>query len=439
MGLRNLLAMLLNPKHILHRTQPLHSLSPPTRAMAPPSWVILATAPRVSADLPPAADLSLALAAPPRVAHLTLGPRVFPADPDPQARLASPCLLAADPSSARFLVLAPPSVADRPPTRPRVYTGPSGVERTVHIGRVPEPNCFLLDVPAATASRVPDPDCVTFNWGDLGVIAAPAGGYMLAGFDFIVGSKDAELICFSSQTGEWVTKDVRNPLRSWIWNFRDVVSHDAKLWWVDTAAGLLSCDPFADHPVMAYVPLPKQDKPRRRCCYYCSERAAASRRRVMLSDAKFRCVEMSRDHKAEGKAEGVAPTVTVRTLADPEKAEWTLEYKVAFADIWAADSYKAAGLPEKDPVVALIHPNNPGVLYFFVDKFLFGVDMRAKVVLECAPHDLSSEGGVSSSSVLAWELPPALTAGLAGDGSDASVKEEEFGGPSNNLIDRSGE
>ncbi|KAL6627058.1 hypothetical protein ACP70R_030784 [Stipagrostis hirtigluma subsp. patula] len=369
--------------------------------MASPSWVILATVPRVSDDLPPAADLSLALVAPPRVAHLTLGPRVSPADPDPQARLASPCILAADPSSGCFLALAPPSVADRPPTRPRVHTGPDGVERTLHIGRVPDPSCFILDVPAATASRVPDPDRVAFNWADLGVIAAT-------------------LTCYSSKTGKWVDKDVRNPEPDWIWNFEHVISHNGKLWWVDTAAGLLSCDPFPDHPDMAFVPLPgeggsdddelleegQNDDDEllggHGCCSYCAERDAGSRRHVMLSNGKFRCVEMSCAHQ------GGAPTFAVHTLADPETAEWTLEYEVCFAEIWADGSYKAAGLPEKAPVVALIHPTNPDVLYFFVDEFLFGVDMRAKKVVECVAHELhgpAAQGGVSSSCVLAWELP----------------------------------
>ncbi|KAL6850258.1 hypothetical protein ACP4OV_020885 [Aristida adscensionis] len=108
---------------------------------------------------------------------------------------------------------------------------------------------------------------------------------------------------------------------------------------------------------MAFVPLPRHDRgqpPRGGCCYYCSERAAASRRRVMLSDGKFRCVETTRHH--HGEREGAATLVTMRTLADPKTAEWTLEYEVSFADIWAAGSYKAAGLPEKAPdSVTFVH------------------------------------------------------------------------------------
>lgn len=92
--------------------------------------------------------------------------------------------------------------------------------------------------------------------------------------------------------------------------------------------------------------------------------------------------------------------------AHPEKAQWTPEYCVSFAEIWAGESYKAAGLPKKAPVVALIHPKNPDVVYFFVE-YLFAVNMHTKVV-EGEFHM------VGASRVLAWELPPALTAGSSG-------------------------
>ncbi|TVU47913.1 hypothetical protein EJB05_07529, partial [Eragrostis curvula] len=396
-------------------------------ASASPSWVILDVVPRVSAAAAEGQtgddDIALALAAPPRVTKLTVGPRVFPSDPDTQARVPFPYVLASDPSGL-LLAIAPPSKSERAPEEPRVWRAPDGTERTVYIGRVSDPAYLVLDVPAGTASRVSDPDVQ--NSSSLGVIAAPGGGgaYMVVEFQSMVGSRDAELICFSSETGEWVEKEVANPLPRWIWTFYDVVSHDGKLWWVDRAAGILACDPFADEPDMAYVPLPEEDgdddEPHSGCGY-CSERMAATRRVVKLSDGKFRCVEMgcARD--------GGAPTLTMRTLVDPATPKWTLEYQVNFAEIWAADSYKAAGLPEKAPVVALIHPKSPNVVYFFLEENIFGVDMPARKVVECAAHELdvaSSKGGASSSCVLAWELPQALTAGLPEEVPDNGVKEE---------------
>jgi hypothetical protein len=76
---------------------------------------------------------------------------------------------------------------------------------------------------------------------------------------------------------------------------------------------------------------------------------------------------------------------------------WTLEYAVSFADIWASESYKAAGLPEKAPVLALVHPKNPDVVYFFVEDQLVGEEnlvrlksyAPAKDLISCATRVLS--------------------------------------------------
>jgi hypothetical protein len=244
--------------------------------MASPSWVILDVAPRLAADAPrPARDIT----------KLDVGPSVYPADPDTQARVSEPCIRASDPSGL-LLAIAPPSMSEQAPKEPRVCRGPDGTERTVHIQR---------------------------------------------------------------------------PLRR-------RAGHDLR-------------------------PAPEG---RRR-------RQASPRLRLLLREAgrhpplreaqqrqKFRFVEMG----CEGKRG--APKVTMRTLADPDTAEWTIEYQVSFAEVWAGDSYKSAGLPEKAPVFALIHPKNPDVLYFFLGEYIFGVDMPARKVVEFAAHELavpSSKGG----------------------------------------------
>ncbi|EES02160.3 hypothetical protein SORBI_3003G001800 [Sorghum bicolor] len=349
----------------------------------PPIWAILRTLLRVSddADLPDGADISLALAAPPRLSHLTVSTRVSPADPDPHARIHSPHVLAAD-ASGLLLAITPPPLSAQDPGEERVHRGPDGVQRTFTISYISKPDYAVLDLASATAHRLPAHDI--FSAACLGVIAAPARDLMVVEFQSMLGGDRASLHCFSSHTGAWVTKPVRNPLPRWIWNFHDVVSHSGKLWWVDTAAGLLACDPFADTPDMAYAPLP---------------RMIASRRVVQLSNDSFRCVHIT------PARHGTAPTVTMRTLANPETADWTLDYQVSFADIFADDTYKAAGLPDKEPVVALIHPTNPDVLYCLLDGHLFGVDVRARKVVECEAHGMAPDS-VSSSSVLACKLPP---------------------------------
>uniref|UniRef100_J3KY53 DUF1618 domain-containing protein n=1 Tax=Oryza brachyantha TaxID=4533 RepID=J3KY53_ORYBR len=99
----------------------------------------------------------------------------------------------------------------------------------------------------------------------------------------------------------------------------------------------------------------------------------------------------------------------MRTLVHPETAEWTLEYAVSFADIWTSKSYKVTKLPEKAPGLgdAFVHPKNPDVVYFFVEKQLMGVDLRLRKVVEY-------EARVSSYILLPWELPPAVSAVAAG-------------------------
>ncbi|VAH75363.1 unnamed protein product [Triticum turgidum subsp. durum] len=360
--------------------------------MASPSWIILsrkATAPAAGDDgLPQGAALSLALAAPPRVTTVKLRPAACPVEPDPPCRHKFPCVLAADPSGL-LLILTPPPLSERDEGELRTSRDARGVERTIRIGRVPSPRYVVCDLSSATAtataSPVPDPRELIFN-NDLGVIAAPGGGgrFMVVEFQTIVGGREATLLCFSSESGKWARKKVANPLPRWMWTFSDIVSHGGKLWWVDCVAGLLACDPFAEEPAMEYVQLPAGD----------------------VSNGVFRCVEMS-------CASHGAPKVSMRTLADPSTAEWTFEYEASFSEIWAGDSYKAAGLPNKAPVLALVHPDNPDVVYFFLEQRLFGVDMRAREVVECEPLDPAKsqkKGSYSSGLVFPFELPPMFSA-----------------------------
>jgi hypothetical protein len=332
---------------------------------------------------------------------------------DQFARLKLPYVRATDPSGL-LLAITPPL-----PTPP---SSDDDESEGVVVTDIPRPADYLvLDVSSgtATATRVPDlrDDAIVYKWHNLGVIAAPGGapGFMLAEFDHRVGFDEATLTCFSSQTDKWAGKDVDNPLPYCFWNFDAIISHDAKLWWVDVAAGLLACDPFADEPEMVYVPLPEPeegeeyDDDHHHASRYdysvYTKRKLRSRRCVQVSNGKFRCVELSRIRRTKRGA----PTVIMHTLADPEAAEWTVEYVVFFDEIWDDDTYKASGLQEKAPVIALIHPENPGVLYFFVKDYLVGFDMRARKLV-CQARE-PTKGAVSPSDVLALVLPPALTAG----------------------------
>jgi hypothetical protein len=73
---------------------------------------------------------------------------------------------------------------------------------------------------------------------------------------------------------------------------------------------------------------------------------------------------------------------------------WTLEYEASFVEICDDPTYKATGLPRTIPVLALIHPTNPDVVYFFLDGHLLGVDVCARKVVDCdvyhVRHNLDS-------------------------------------------------
>jgi hypothetical protein len=311
--------------------------------MAQPSWVILGAKLRLSAQQD--ADLSFELSTPPRVSVLTVPPRVSPID-------GRPWVVSADPASGLLLLCAPPPPL--PPTPPPPGNG-ALVLNITDIERRP-PAYFICDVSSGSAFRIPEPgngDPTGFppviNPFNVGIVAAPRNGegasrYMVVEFRYMFGDEDAMLLCFSSDTGEWVWKPVHNPMLAarWIWGRGGVIAHDGKLWWLDPAGGLIFCDPFAEAPVLDIVPFPDAGPG--------AGKSLAYLRFVQVSAGKLRCVEWIS-----------FMTVCMWTLNDPETKEWALEYEVSFQEIWADDSYKAAGLSMKDPTFALVHPMDPDV------------------------------------------------------------------------------
>uniref|UniRef100_A0ACD5VD54 Uncharacterized protein n=1 Tax=Avena sativa TaxID=4498 RepID=A0ACD5VD54_AVESA len=368
--------------------------------MASPSWVILGSVPRVAAadaDLPAGADLSLTLPAPPRVALLTIAPRIFPGRATSRNH---PSIVAVDASGLLLLH------ADQgPATGPTIIDTPN---RQEFCWRPTVAGYFVLDTNSASALPLPNPEYI-MNPGHLGLIASPDGAaknnnYMVAELQTIMGGDTADLLCFSSQSGEWVSKDVPCTLPSRPLSPDSVVSHAGRLWWVDLSWCLVACDPFADAPALTVVKLP-----RGKALEYGEGGGVLDKYRcVGVSGGKLRFVDMYRNCNASGAAQ-----ISVWTLAGPDSTEWTLEYEATFGEICDDDSYKATGLPRKVPVLALIHPTYPDVVYFFLEKRMFGVDVRARKVLECELYDLvaPSSADVSSSSLHAWQRPRALCSG----------------------------
>lgn len=385
------------------------SASSPAETMAsaspPPStWVILGSIPRVcGADekgagggIPAGADLSLALKAPPRVSLLTIPSRIFPSATTSDN---FPSVMAADPSGLLLLHADQgrakgPTVIDRP-------------GRQEFMWRQFVPGYFVLDAATATAVALPDPELV-MHMGHMGLLASPDGGgrYVVAELQPILHADHATLLCFSSDVGEWVEKEVTYPFPPRQLAPNGAVSHSGRLWFVDLSWCLITCDPFAPAPALRFVPLPPGKELRCREAWGVLDKY----RCVRVSAGKLRFVDM---YKATAPHQRGPHKISVWTLADPDSEEWTLEHEASFAEIWADDSYKATGLPDKIPVLALIHPENPDVVYFFLEEHLFGVDVRARKVVGSEVYELVAPPSevLATRFVRAWELPPALSSG----------------------------
>ncbi|KAM0878700.1 hypothetical protein ACQ4PT_034712 [Festuca glaucescens] len=362
---------------------------------APPpssSWVILGSIARISTPAD-GGGASVALTAPPRVSILTVTPRVFPDPPTPHF---FPFVLAADPSG---LLLLQANLHCTPTREVIDLPGENGFTWKYYTSRY-----LVLDVTTGSAFHLPDPQTAILHQALLGLVVSPGGGghYMVAELQPFIGTNTATLLCFSTEVGEWVEKRVHYPLepRPRPWAAICVLSQHGKLWWVDLSWGVITCDPFADEPVLGFIPFPP-------------ERVLKCREGWRVID-KYRCVGVSAgklrfvDTYARG---GGARKIAVWTLADPDSTEWTLEHEARFTEIWAHRSYKATGLPKKIPTLALIHPKNPNVVYFFLEEHLFGVDVRARKVVECEVYGLVAppSNRIASRFVRAWELPRSLS------------------------------
>jgi hypothetical protein len=65
-------------------------------------------------------------------------------------------------------------------------------------------------------------------------------------------------------------------------------------------------------------------------------------------------------------------------------------------------------------VLAVIHPHNPAIVYFFLEGHLFAVDVPARKVVECDRYNLVAPPPyhpISNRFIRAWELPRAISSG----------------------------
>ncbi|KAG8045520.1 hypothetical protein GUJ93_ZPchr0008g11725 [Zizania palustris] len=352
-------------------------------------WVILPAIPRVEYNerkfLAPGTDLSLEFAKPPRTSILTVPRRIHVGDPDPYHFHRFPYVIDVH-SSGRFLLY------------------------TVHGRGLYDSDYYLCDAHTRVATLLPP--CIEypiFPRRSIGLIEDPRhpGHFMVAQLHPTPTIQHKILVSYSTLSNAWVSKNLSSCPEHQLWGSHGgVIAHDGKLWWVDLPYGLLTCDPFAEELQLRYVALPEG------CVMVDSDTNSPTSRDnidkhrcVKVSEGKLRFVEIHYD---------MGHAVSMWTLADLEGPVWDLEYEVRLDEIWGDDSYRAAGLlPEKVPAIALIDPNNHGVLYFFQNALLFAVDMRASAnrILGCNKYLTGNEYEVlqefhSARFIHAWEMAP---------------------------------
>lgn len=103
---------------------------------------------------------------------------------------------------------------------------------------------MLCDARTGKATRcAADRSCLA-RVGDIGFVSAAsdAAHHMVVELYPNATTGRATLRRFSTELGAWVSDEVRYPPRHRPWGSNGFVTHDGKLWWVDLAYGLLSCE-----------------------------------------------------------------------------------------------------------------------------------------------------------------------------------------------------
>ncbi|KXG30385.1 uncharacterized protein LOC8061049 [Sorghum bicolor] len=201
-----------------------------------------------------------------------------------------------------------------------------------------------------------------------------------------------------------VVDDEANPH----WTTHDVIAHDEKLWWVNLSRGLVACDPAPVkdlQPKLEFVALPvlagfedRHEPP-----------AHIDRYRIVgVSAGGMRFVDVARRRNdPEGETR-----VVVWTLDLPESiidARWEDNPRqTTLANIWNNSANYAQMPRDVVPVVALVHPHEPAVVYFFLEQYVFSVDVNQSAVVHFAVMPDQQDGvprPINQRDVLAWKRP----------------------------------
>jgi hypothetical protein len=167
-----------------------------------------------------------------------------------------------------------------------------------------------------------------------------------------------------------------------------VIAYDRKLWWADLTRGFLVCSPVDPMPHLSFVGLPDltgemfvdlEDR-------HEGLGRIDSHRIARVSGGELRFVDVVRRH---GEPPGAARVVvwTLDTMLDPStgRARWEHhQCLTTLAAIWDHASYVESGMPRELPALAFLHPDKHAVVYFFLDEYLFSVNVYDSAVVQFA-------------------------------------------------------
>ncbi|XP_066313469.1 uncharacterized protein [Miscanthus floridulus] len=374
-------------------------------------WVALVSTAAILLDgderaraMPLGTNVELDLHDPPQPSYLVLHPRIVALDPSYFAHQPSAYILAADRSGRLLFRVSNPGSND-PAEDEVMYLCDTHARRATTLLPVPYPRLRIEPRPRSSVGLIADPD------------PRRRGHYLVVQLypreSVLHGDK---LLCYSTATLQWFLKPLltsssvrmRNPCAE-----TGVLAHAGRLYWLALAYGVFVCDPFAATSHLRFFPLPDDCEMREELFRV----YVAQRRRVAPSEGLLRYVEVRglsyEVHVPPDVAPPpVNPSVWMWTLVDPEAAEpWRFEYEAPFAEVWAHESYVAAGLPHGEvPHVALVDPDDHGVVYFLQGSKLFGLNVRARRVVSCEDCSVRDDREImlrNSRPILdAWELSP---------------------------------
>lgn len=84
-----------------------------------------------------------------------------------------------------------------------------------------------------------------------------------------------------------------------------------------------------------------------------------------------------------------------------------------FSDLWSDITYTTTPLLVNEiPEILFVSPRQPNVVYFFLDRFVFGVDVAEHRVLKVVNDDAHALfHPTARRCVQPWDLPPSIANG----------------------------